>query len=480
MTDRAKLSDQFGGYEVKMAASGNVVEGLSYEQVSEMILADQLSESDWIRRPGGIWQILASATEFRSALEALPTTGRVGDKPSLQARRQDVEPERVTVEEVVESGVPLMGDDDCDPDGRAESVRATEDGESNAKASVQEVLSSISGHVNRFTQTETVGIESVRSLFREIFIRHSSEDIEEHFAVGLPATTPELLDIQLDPKPWVFVRVILFFAVAFALLLFGWIETENPNLLPGLILIGSFAIPVSFTIFFFECNLPKNISLYTLTKLFVWGGILGIIFSLILYEVNLGTATMFGASAAALLEEPGKLAAVLILANATRHHWTLNGICMGAAVGAGFAAFESAGYALQGLLMSAVFVDKMADGDGIDFMLDVMFTRGVLAPFGHVIWTAILVGALWRVKGKEPFGFAMLGRGEFLRPAFLVVALHFLWNSPLPSYLPFAIGYIVLGLIGWVAVLGLMFGGMKQISCAQQAAEMPDDLPEPV
>ena len=341
----------------------------------------------------------------------------------------------------------------------AQSVKSSAAG--TASSDEKNLFSRASDRVGKIAQTEQIELSSVKTLFAEVFTKHSAEDLESHFAVGLPTTTPTIADIRVELRPWVFVRALLFFAIAFFLLWIGWKEYQNPNLIPGIIFIGSFAFPISFLIFFFECNLPRNISFFTIVKLFIWGGILGLLVSLFLFENDLGLGRILGASVASIVEEPAKLVAVLILARSVKYKWTLNGLCLGAAVGAGFAAFESAGYALRFLMIG-----------GPDVMLDVIYGRGLLSPFAHIIWTAIVAGALWRVKKGNPFKFNMLLKEKFLRPALIAVVLHFLWNCPLPGLLPFFLGYLLLGVVGWIVVFGLLFGAIKEIRNAQ--AELID------
>jgi len=326
-----------------------------------------------------------------------------------------------------------------------------------ASTDAKNFFSKVGDKLGTIAQTEQIELSSVKSLFAEVFTKHSAEDLESHFAVGLPTTTPTIADIRVQLRPWVFVRALLFFAIAFFLLWIGWNEYQNPNLIPGIIFIGSFAFPISFLIFFFECNLPRNISFFTIVKLFIWGGILGMLVTLFLSDNDFGLGQILGASVASITEEPAKLAAVLILSRSHKYKWTLNGLCLGAAVGAGFAAFESAGYALRFLMMS----------NSADVMLDVIYLRGLLSPFGHVIWTAIVAGALWRVKEGKPFEFNMLLKEKFLRPALIAVVLHFVWNCPLPGLLPFLSGYLLLGVVGWIVVFGLLFGAIKEIRDAQ-------------
>ncbi len=54
---------------------------------------------------------------------------------------------------------------------------------------------------------------------------------------------------------------------------------------------------------------------------------------------------------------------------------------LGAAVGFGFAAFESAGYAFNALFT--------ASGLSLPNLVETEVLRGVLAPLGHGLWTAI-------------------------------------------------------------------------------------------
>ena len=62
------------------------------------------------------------------------------------------------------------------------------------------------------------------------------------------------------------------------------------------------------------------------------------------------------------------------------------GTALGATVGAGFAAFESTGYAFNALL-------QHQDDHPILNILQTQVSRALLAPFGHITWTALFAGA---------------------------------------------------------------------------------------
>lgn len=323
-------------------------------------------------------------------------------------------------------------------------------------------FSTVSAGVNSITDTDKVSVSHVGVLFAQVMKPHTAEETEEVFATGLRMTAAQRAQLDYrSPTPWVFSRMLVFFGAAFIALWFCWTEFEAINVLPGIILVGSFAFPLAAAVFFFECNAAKDISLFVFARLFVWGGVLSILLALALFKLTEGLEASMGASVAAIAEEPAKLAAVVILTRTMAYRWTTNGICLGAAVGAGFAAFESAGYALQVLLFS---------GGSTDAMLDNIVDRGVLAPFGHVVWTAVAAGALWRVKGDRAFDWSMLIERRCLAPLVAVMLLHGVWNSNIPAKLPALTGYFALGIIGWTIAIGLLLGGLRELQEAHRHA----------
>lgn len=312
--------------------------------------------------------------------------------------------------------------------------------------------------------TELVGVEQLEGfklgeMFSEVFKKHSQSEVEEYFTVGTARTTPPISEVDTAwPRPWMFFRTFVGALVVYLAFVQAWKEFLNPNLVPGLIFVGSFAVPISTLFFFLESNPRRNISLYQVIRLVFLGGVLSLIFSLFLFRVTRSLSLdWLGASVAGLAEEPGKLLALLLVINVTRYRYIHNGLLFGAAVGTGFAAFESAGYALMALL----------DGSS-SIMLDNIQVRGMLAPFCHIVWTGMNAGALWRVKGDQKFRLDMLKDPRFYRVFAFSVVLHMLWNSPID--LPFYGKYILLGFGAWVVVLSLVQQGLKQLREEKMAA----------
>ncbi len=323
-------------------------------------------------------------------------------------------------------------------------------------SSGSDLYSFIGGMSDRISEVaggERIEGFKLTEMFSEIWRRRTDEDMENYFAVGTPNNTPKLADVDPRwPKPWFFFKTFILAALVYVGFLFAYDQFGNRNLVPGLLVIGSFVMPFTLLILFFELNVLRNVPLYQVMKLLLIGGMLSLILSLCLYQwTKLGSGdTWLGALGAGLVEETGKAAALLLVLNKLKYRWILNGMLFGAAVGAGFAGFESAGYAYR--------YDN----------LDLITYRGMLTLCGgHVLWTALVGGALWRVRGDRKFEWAMLTDVRFLRAFGLAVGMHMIWDSPIAPKLPLHLVHIVLGFVVWVALLSYVQLGLKQIRNAQ-------------
>lgn len=325
---------------------------------------------------------------------------------------------------------------------------------------------------------------SLKDTFSEVFSRHSEEEVERYFSVGGPDTTPPLEQIDVRwPKPWVFFRTFLVALGAYIAFVGAWKQYGNVQLLPGMIFVGSFAIPFATLILFFELNVRRNISLYQIARLVALGGAASILLSLLGYQVASGfKLDWLGASVAGLVEEPGKLLVLAFVVNKRRYRGILNGLLLGAAVGAGFASFESAGYAFLYLLQH-VSVSMSYNGavtlqlNDIAAMRALIMSRGLLSPFAHIAWTGMSAAALWRVMGDGPFRVQMLKDPRFTRVFAAAVLLHMIWDSPLA--LPFEGLYVLLGAAAWIIVLGLVQEGLEELRASQSAARIEAAAAEP-
>ncbi|MBL8340879.1 MAG: PrsW family intramembrane metalloprotease [Rubrivivax sp.] len=317
--------------------------------------------------------------------------------------------------------------------------------------------------------TDPLGLErlegfDVRALFSETLRHRAPDEMERYMGVGTPDTTPPLTAAMGQwPRPWLFLRTLVFALLAYGLLLWTFREFANPKVIPALIIVGSFAVPLATLILFFELNTPRNVSILRITELVILGGAVSFLISLFLFRLT-NLTSWLGPPAAAFVEETGKLATLLVLARFAqqeRYSFSLNGLLFGAAVGTGFAAFESAGYAFEWLLKRT---------GGVAAMIDVITIRGVLAPFGHIAWTAIAACAVWRVRALGvPLAQAVV-HPRFLMLFAVPVALHFVWNTGFR--LPLFGKEILLGFIGYVVVFSLVQSGLKEVRQTASPAQL--------
>lgn len=192
--------------------------------------------------------------------------------------------------------------------------------------------------------------------------------------------------------------------------------TRNPNLVPTLILIGSFLVPVTFVAYAFEHRASDTLTEHTIFVGFVYGGVLGVLGASLLESWLLGASNL-GYIGVGLIEEGVKLAAVWWIARRLHSYVTRDGIVLGATVGFGFAAFESAGYAFNALFTM--------HGLSLPSLLETEILRGILTPVGHGLWTGILGGVLFHAARN---GRLRLSLGVVIW--FLVVSgLHAFWDA---------------------------------------------------
>ena len=316
----------------------------------------------------------------------------------------------------------------------------------NHKKSLLHILS----HVG---ETEGLGDFSFENFFGGFNKKFSENEIVNILFVGTETTTPSISKVSTNyPKPWLCYRLIFLSIIFFYGFVFLYNQNQNQNIIPAIIFIGSFAVPISTLVLFFELNLRRNIPPWVVFRLVLAGTILSFFLTEILAN-NLGTIySSSGAWFAALLEEPAKLMALIFLTNGKKKYsYILNGLLLGAAVGCGFAAFETAGYALRSLAY-----------EDFETMIKVIQIRGLLSPFMHIVWTAVAGGALWRIKKNNKFSLKNIQTKKFIQPFLFMVLCHAVWNSNLE--LPFNGKYIICGLVSWIIALSILNLGIKQLN----------------
>lgn len=329
--------------------------------------------------------------------------------------------------------------------------------------------SSFVGGINNYIGNRNVVRLNWKDLFSAVPKKHTTQEAEDIFICGTSHTTPSLSEVsETWPKPWLYSRVFVCFLITYILLHICSIAFNNQNTYPGLIIVGAFAVPFTTMVLFMEVNAFRNISVYDVMKFFLIGGCASLVVTLFLYNLNIvdtDLSTTWGAIMVGSIEEVGKLVIVYFLVKQlTQCNYILSALLAGACVGAGFAAFESAGYALQPMLAIA----NMAGASGqpvstelmMDSVTDSIYIRGLLAPGGHVAWAAITAGALIISKGATPLTTAVFTNSRFWKIFSIPIILHSLWDAPIfDGY----IKLISLIVIVWIVVLILINMGLDEV-----------------
>ncbi|WP_232534198.1 PrsW family intramembrane metalloprotease [Plantactinospora sp. KBS50] len=253
-------------------------------------------------------------------------------------------------------------------------------------------------------------------------------------------------------RPWL--RIFLTGLVLWIATVVVIFATGSPTLLPTLVLLGSFLVPVTFVSWAFGRRATDEVTPELLMTTFLAGGVLGVLAASALESYLLRpSAWLF--LGVGLIEEAVKLAALAFLTRHLTRKTVRDGMVLGAAVGFGFAALESAGYAFVALFTT--------QGLSVVQVVQTEILRGLLAPVGHGLWTAILGGVLFSPSTREHFRVG----GRLLLAYLGVSVLHALWDS--------------MHAIALLLTLVLTAGGTGQLSAsggivaptAQQAALEP-------
>lgn len=181
---------------------------------------------------------------------------------------------------------------------------------------------------------------------------------------------------------------------------------------PTILVLGSLLVPVTIVVWNLDHLADATLSGERVLFAFMGGGLLGLVLAFpinrTLVPAVQSVAGVWGMLAVGLSEEFAKLVGLAVFSIGMARYTTRNGVVLGSAVGFGFAALETAGYASEGMPEFGVL-------GGVVFVL---VYRSLLAPVLHGLWTAIMGAALFHAASR---------RGH-LRITWIVVAAY-LWVS---------------------------------------------------
>lgn len=336
-------------------------------------------------------------------------------------------------------------------------------GSASAMDAANDFLGSVTNKLNSMTGgTEPVELR-IRDLFSEVFKSHTRQEAENVFACGSLTTTPEIKDISESwPRPWYFARVFLLLLISSLVAYFLVNTFKSGVMIPAYTFITAMVGPVTVMFFFFECNSPRNIDLMTVLKIFFLGGVLSMLITFVLGEfLPMGAGALIPSMITGIVEEAGKiLATAYFIKEMKDKRYILNGLLIGGAVGAGFAAFETAGYILN-------------------YGSSVAFIRAILSIGGHVSWAGVTGAGIMIVlkKNNNKFNWNLLWSGESLRFFILVVILHGLWDTHITNSNELELVKMgVLSIIICLTIMIIINRGLKEINEAIRTADKSSSI----
>jgi RsiW-degrading membrane proteinase PrsW (M82 family) len=117
--------------------------------------------------------------------------------------------------------------------------------------------------------------------------------------------------------------------------------TANANLVPTVILLGSFLVPATFVVYVLERHADQVLTGQRIFTAFLYGGVLGVLGASILEAEFLKEPSIATYIGVGLIEEAAKLAALWAIAWRLPRYTMRDGILLGGVVGLGFAALEN-------------------------------------------------------------------------------------------------------------------------------------------
>lgn len=217
------------------------------------------------------------------------------------------------------------------------------------------------------------------------------------------------------------------------------ISTQNPNLLPSTILLGAAVVPLAFVAFVYGRRLPFDVPTGVVWTVALASGLVGTVVAGVLEFRTLHRLGALPMLLVGLIEEAAKLLVPLVVLVWLRYRRPADGLLLGVASGAGFAALETMGYA---------FVTLLRSSGSLPAVTQLLLLRGALSPAGHMAWTGISAAALWQAADD---GWTPAALRRFLLVFVGVVLLHAAWDGigTLPAYV--VIGVLSLGLLAVTA-----------------------------
>lgn len=184
---------------------------------------------------------------------------------------------------------------------------------------------------------------------------------------------------------------------------------------------------------------------------------------------------LIGAFGIGLVEELGKAIVTALFINRInaddKKYYILNGLLIGAAVGAGFDVFETAGYVFATFLNSmqidvGLFSYSLDIGQSMMDMMAIIILRGITSIGTHAVWTAISGAALCVASAMEPITIKSFTSVPFIGAFIVPITLHAFWDWEVGG----AMKLLILCILPWFVAFIYINRGIKEINTEMNKA----------
>jgi RsiW-degrading membrane proteinase PrsW (M82 family) len=238
--------------------------------------------------------------------------------------------------------------------------------------------------------------------------------------------------LQVGPRRTIHLRwlgILLTGLGLFGAVLTVLLVTGDPIYIPCLLLLGAAVVPTTLSSLIAELEPAQRLSLSRILTGAVLGGVVGAVLA---GQLEFETAHTLGSVPPVmigLIEETAKLVIpVLLFARRRPRPRAADGLVLGVAVGSGFAALETMGYA---------FVTLLSTGGHVEPVVHILLVRAAGSLGGHAAWTGLACAAMFAIHGARR---RWLARLRFLGVFAGVVGLHAAWDRSTGDHSYLAVG----------------------------------------
>jgi protease PrsW len=261
--------------------------------------------------------------------------------------------------------------------------------------------------------------------------------------MSLTTVRPVATPVPMRPRPrnlrlrWLGVLItgLALFGAVLAVLL----ATGDPVYIPCLLLLGAGVVPVTLSTLITEIEPAHQLSLPRILTGAVLGGVVGAVLAGPLEFETTHALGSLPSPMIGLIEEAAKLVIPVLLFGWRRPLLrAVDGLVLGVAVGSGFAALETMGYAFVTLLETHGQLEPVAQ---------LLLFRAGGSLGGHAAWTGLACAAWFGIRGASR---RWLGLVRFLAVFAGVVALHAAWDSSATGH-----GYLRVGVVSFALLMAV-------------------------